>query len=154
MSIRDYLDEKRKWRTIRYPQALFHGSDAKIIRMTEDERLSYFADCKKAIDYLWPFYEKLLKEDYYFEKLKQEKGEENASIINRAYLDSMAIEGYKRDNTQYEYGAFYLAHYPTACSFANKAYAGGEFARLAHSLITAADVIGFNNWNPDTSTRK
>lgn len=154
ISLQEYLDEKRKRRTIRYPAALYHGSDAKIIRMTEDERLSYFADCKRAIDYLWPFYEILLKEDLYFNKLKQEKGEENASLISLAYEDSMAIRDYKRGSKDYEYGDFYLAYRFTACNSARRAYAGGEFARLTHTLITAADVIGFDNWQPDASTRK
>jgi hypothetical protein len=154
MSIRDYLDEKRKGRTIRYPQALFHGSDAKIIRMTEDERLSYFADCKKAIDYLWPFYEKLMKEDFCFFKLKEKKGEEYGDLISLAYSDALAIQGYKRGHGQYEYGAFYLAYYNKACHYAERAYAGGEFARFTHTLITAADVIGFDNWQPDANTRK
>ena len=73
----------------------YHGTDARMIEMSETERQQYLDDCNRIIDYLSPFYLPLLEEvpceierqgqiikifktrlEVYYKDLLNEKGEQ------------------------------------------------------------------------------
>lgn len=42
---------------------LYHGTDARMLEMSEAERKQYLADCNLAIDALFPFFKPLFQQE-------------------------------------------------------------------------------------------
>ena len=86
---------------------LFHGTDAKIVRMTESERKTHKTYCKRAIEYLYP----LFKNKYYFDNShfdvdKTKLDKETAYYINdclQCYWSNLGGNGFYQypDNVVY-----------------------------------------------------
>lgn len=130
---------------------LYHGTDAKIVLMSENERQEYKEACDTAIKYIWTLFQPYHEKDMMLRCFKPALGyEENQKL----YLDLMSamncLGGKMRGNEFYQYDAFYLTRLRwRAENFAHKAFAGGEYGTTAYRLYKAAKVIDFKNWNPD-----
>ena len=138
---------------------LYHGTDARIIEMTNEERRQYLDDCNLVIDNLHPLFKPLLvwekveqvvngEKRYIYEyplKLKYEK------ILNEKYGPYMylnllekigMLDARNNDSGFYQYKDFYLcALKSTAMRYAQRSYAGGETGLNAYRLIQGFDVI-------------
>ncbi len=130
---------------------LYHGTDARMVLMSEAERQKYKEVCTTAIRYLWTLYQSYHEKDMMLRCFMPALGYDDD---HKQYLDLMSamncLGGKLRGNEFYQYDAFYLTRLRwRAENFAHKAFAGGEYGITAYRLYKAAKVIEFNNWNPD-----
>ena len=145
----------------------YHGTDARMIEMTETERQQYLDDCNRIIDYLSPFYLPLLEEvpceierqgqiikifktrlEVYYKDLLNEKGEQ---YLYENLYEKLNMLQWKNNNAGlYQYGDFYLTtNKRMALDYARRSYAGGEIALIAYRLIQGSDIINFADLNLD-----
>ena len=138
---------------------LYHGTDARIIEMTNEERKQYFDDCNLVIDNLHPLFKPLLvwekveqvvngEKRYIYEyplKLKYEKklNEKYGSYMYINLLEKIGMLNARNNNSGfYQYNNLYLcALKRTAMRYAQRSYAGGETGLNAYRLIQGFDVI-------------
>ena len=130
---------------------LYHGTDARMVLMSEAERQKYKEACTTAIRYLWTLYQPYHEKDMMLRCFMPALGYDDD---HKLYLDLMSamncLGGKLRGNEFYQYDAFYLTRLRwRAENFAHKAFAGGEYGTTAYRLYKAAKVIDFKNWNPD-----
>ncbi len=145
----------------------YHGTDARIVRMSQEERNCYFADCNLIIDALWPFYEALLEKEYIekivhgekrlverlridllYQNLFEGKGELDYYDLREKIL---MLRDCKRGIELYQYGNFYVATTKSrASSYALRSFAGGELGLITYRLIQGAQIIKFDNFCPNT----
>ena len=134
---------------------LFHGTDARVIRMTESERVHFFGNCKVVIDYLWKFYRPLfLCSDGQTRKIEEYK--DLFVIQNKQYVYDNLLEKlwmvdmWKNGNQQYQYGDLYLTSSRIkAENYARRSFAGGELGLIAYRMISALEVLSFDNLYSD-----
>jgi len=145
----------------------YHGTDARMIEMSETERQQYIKDCNSIIDYLYPFYLPLLEEvpceierhgqiikifntqlEVYYKDLLNEKGEQ---YLYENLYEKLNMLQWKNNNAGlYQYGDFYLTtNKRMALDYAKRSYAGGEIALIAYRLIQGSDIINFADLNLD-----
>lgn len=141
---------------------LYHGTDARIIEMTELERKQYLDDCNLVIDSLHPLFKQLLEWEktekivngekiYVYEyplKTRYEK------ILNEKYgqygyinlLEKLSMINARNNNSGlYQYKNLYLCSSKrTAMNYSQRSYAGGETGLNAYRLIQGFDVIFAN----------
>ena len=150
---------------------LYHGTDARIVRMTEAERLQYLNGCNQVIDYLFQFYKPLLENvkveeqingmTCYVFKPKIEVQYKKLFIENDMkalfYLlhEKISMIDWSKNGAQlYQYGSFYVTkNKERAQDFAYKAYAGGELAMNAYYLIKGIEFIQFPDYNPSKEVK-
>ena len=65
---------------------LYHGTDARLISMSESERCEYLSDCQKVIDYLWDIYKP------YYHTQEEVEAERNG---NKIFIIQRKLERYK-----------------------------------------------------------
>lgn len=146
---------------------LYHGTDARILEMTKEEREQYKRECNLVIDALFPLYKPLLVQEkvetayngqtrYVYEyplKLKyesvlKEKGDEYMYINLLEKL--LMIDAQKNGAELYQYKDLYLCSLKrSAMNYAQRSYAGGETGLIAYRLIKGAEIIGFDNMYND-----
>lgn len=131
------------------PFYLYHGTDAKIVRMSQDERNRFFSACQSVIDALWPLFEPMHRESCYHRDVVERVGmippSEKRQRYNCITGDISKVAMYKEENKLYEYGDLYLANtIPTAASYAFASKEGGEFGRLANSLLLGAELLEYD----------
>lgn len=145
---------------------LYHGTDAKIVRMSSNERRNYLALCNLVIDYLWQFYEPLLEHEMVdavingvaakvlktkFDILYKKKIED-CGVKNLYYnlCEKMIIVSARNNGSgRYQYGSFYLSKdKQTAKRYAYGSFAGGETGLIAYRFIEGAEIIKFQDFNP------
>lgn len=141
---------------------LYHGTDARLIAMTESERCEYLSNCQKVIDYLWDTYKPyhLTYEDVetelngnkayvsrskleiYYKNYITERSDENLWLN---ILDKLIILQIKEiGNQQYQYGDLYLTGDKNkAINYAYSSFAGGEIGLIAYRLIQGAEILGW-----------
>ncbi|MBR5674276.1 MAG: hypothetical protein IKW97_07740 [Muribaculaceae bacterium] len=130
---------------------LYHGTDAKVVRMTDDERKAHKTFCKRAIEYLYPLYLKT----YYdsstgiFSVNKMELDNEINVDINRECLGRYRKMLRGHQLYQYPDNVVYLATLASAESYARKSFAGGEFGYIAYFLIKTAQNVELPGFDPD-----
>ena len=123
------------------PKYLFHGTDAKIVKLSTQERMAFLNSCRDFIDFAVPFFSVL--------------PEECPNGLNPNVFRSIpcAIQDARErhnGNMQYQYGDIYLTRYASdAFGYAMRAWAGGELARDAYSLAKGADYLRLEGWSPD-----
>lgn len=142
---------------------LYHGTDARIIEMSEKEREQYLQDCNLVIDALHPLFKPLLEwekvetvrngQTIYiyeyplklrYEKLLNEKGGQYMYV--NLFEKLMMIDAHNNNAGLYQYKDFYLCSTKrSAMSYAQRSYAGGETGLNAYRLIQGAEIIGFEN---------
>lgn len=142
---------------------LYHGTDARIIEMSNKERVQYLQDCNLVIDALHPLFKPLLEwekvetvrngQTIYiyeyplklrYEKLLNEKG--GPHMYSNLYEKIMMIDARNNNAGLYQYKDLYLCSTKrSAMSYAQRSYAGGETGLTAYRLIQGAEIISFEN---------
>ena len=145
--------------------ALYHGTDARIVKMTDDERRQYLNHCENVIDYLFPFYDELattfeqVQEEYQGEVrfssrcLLDTRFKDNIMQIPHLYMglhnSIISIQARNRGNGQYQYGSFYLSSMrQMAINYAIRSFAGGELGFVAYRFIQGLECVEFSDYHP------
>ena len=140
---------------------LYHGTDARMVAMSVDERNEFFLNCRNAIDNLWELYKPLFQEldsvdtafDHYPRRLpKREiyKYKELLESKDRFLYYNLVeklnmIDYWKQGIQQYQYGDLYLtALEMKAERYAMRSFAGGELGLMVCRLVESADIIGID----------
>lgn len=123
---------------------LYHGTDAKMIRMTKEERQVHKSYCNHAIEYLYPKF----KEKYYnglFWKVDITSFDtETAEGIEEA-LNKYCFMSNGSDFFQYPDGILYLTSlFGNAKTYAKDSFAGGELGYIAYFMCKAAAGLFFD----------
>lgn len=138
-----------------YPTKLLHGTDAKIIRMSDEDRKSYRSCCEKAIKYLYSYYEQNFCFGYNrnFRVEIEDIDEETKSNVENALKNyQRMLDG--RKLWQYPDGTIYFTTVgKNAKDYAYQSFAGGEFGYIAYYLCKAALCKGFPELHPDKETQ-
>ena len=133
--------------------SLYHGTDARIVRMSDSQRAAYKKGCFLAVDYIWD----VLRDEYEFHHLKHFRqplgyDPKTSTWAHPWILLSKAmnnISGHKNDNPQYEYGSFYLTGLrDRAVCYARDSFAGGESGMNVYDVVTAMEIVRPPFWNP------
>lgn len=148
---------------------LYHGTDARILSMSKEERLQYKKECDLIIDTLYPFFQPLLKWEKteikvdgktifgyeYPLKLKYGKilNEKGGMYMYQNLFEKLAMIDCRNNNAGlYQYENLYLCSSKlTAASYATSSFAGGEMGLIAYRLIQGADIINFENFRPNSN---
>ena len=135
---------------------LFHGTDARMVQMSETERKEYKVLCSLSIDYLWIFFESYNANYTKMMELKELLNSANDPNLFANVMDKISIVGgMKNGNPSYQYNHFYLTNVrDRACNYAHRAFAGGEYGLIVHRLYTAVNIIGFKDWAPSKDVKE
>lgn len=151
-------------KTKKFP-ALYHGTDARIVMMTDDERQQYLDHCKNVIDYLFPFYDKLattfeMVQDEFQGQVRffnrclldiryKDKLEQIPGLFSNLHKSITLIQARNRGNRQYQYGSFYVTSMRgIAVSYALRSFAGGELGYAAYNYIRGLECVKLESYNP------
>lgn len=148
---------------------LYHGTDFRIITMSEKERLDYFSIVKRVIDALWAYFKplyttqtqvakKMPDGSYGFvsqpliEKYRQTFAEQGKESVYSNLLQKLSmLEARDLGSGMYQYDSLYLSGDKNkACRYANCSFAGGEYGLIAYRLIEGFDIINPLEFTPDT----
>lgn len=146
---------------------LYHGTDARLIEMSECERIHYMGLCKFVIDNVFPIFDKLEKDlitiDVVYNGQNIKVFKSKLEIEYRDKLDAVPylysnlldklsiIRANRNGDGNYQYGSLYLTSFrPKAEIYAHNATAGGEFGLTAYRLIQAVEIIKPIDFNPST----
>jgi len=146
---------------------LFHGTDARILRMSQNEVKAFKKSIQKSLDYLWQFYKPYSLDNYHneysdkgkryimvreIEKLKTILNDDlYHSVYGAVSLNELRLNGRK----QWQYDGLYLTNWDwQAWGYAKRASSFGELGLVAQILITGARKIQFNGWEPDSDTER
>lgn len=134
-TIEDYRAEKERNK----PEYLYHGTDAKMVRMTEDERHVFFDSCNTVIEKIAPIIPQ-------YELKKLQDLPETGNFWYRGIQDTIrCISSMKDGDMRYQYGHLYLTtNGLNAEHYARNSYAGGEFGRHAWCLINVLEYFDNN----------
>lgn len=117
---------------------LYHGTDKKMLRMTEEERNSYKSLCLQVIDYFYPIFKSLFYHDtaWNLDQIGLDTKTERKlyDVIGR-------ISCFKNEAPRYQYpdNIFYLSSWERyAYGYAKDSFAGGEIGANAFYLCLAA----------------
>lgn len=136
-------------------ELLYHGTDAKIVRMTAEERISYKSCCKDAINYLYP----LIEEKYYRPGWNQFCVDEGVlDTETKHYIDHMVLDSCRssiKGSPLFQYPdnvLYFSTDHHLASQYARDGFAGGELGMKAFFMCKAAIEINFPDYNPDKKT--
>lgn len=150
---------------------LYHGTDARIVDMSEEERMQYLQGCNLVIDALYPLFKPLLEWEkvegirngekvFYYEyplKLRYEQllNEKGGQYMYINLLEKLSMIGARNNGSElYQYNNLYFcASKLDAMNYAQRSYAGGEIGLNAHRLIQGAEIIGFENMYCDSKVK-
>ena len=134
---------------------LYHGTDARMVLMSESERQDYKALCSLAIDYLWTFFEAYNANFVKMMEMKELLAPSNDPNLFANVMDKISVVGgMKNGNPSYQYNHFYLTNMrDRACNYARRAFVGGEYGLIVHRLNTAVGIINFKEWNPSEDVK-
>jgi len=138
---------------------LYHGTDARILEMTKEERQQYIDCCNLVIDNLYALFKPLTQQVLVEKVLNGNKIYVNEAPLETNYKEILNEKGGKymylnlseklmmlecRNNNvgNYQYNDLYLcALKSTAMNYAQRSYAGGETGLNAYRLIQGYDII-------------
>lgn len=140
---------------------LYHGTDARIIEMSDKERQQYIENCNICIDYLWEQYKPYLVQEQcqttingqlaYIQKNKLEQFKDLLTKRGNPYMYINLLtavnrtECYKSESGLYQYGYLYLTgDKEKAKRYAIDSFAGGELGLNAYRLLEGAFVLGLD----------
>lgn len=114
---------------------LYHGTDLRIVLMTEEERKTFKEYCKNVFDYMWKLYENSYDE-ILSGKFKDILGVTKwYNLCNALTVSSANHNG----NEQYQYDSFHLTTMKVkAENYARRAFAFGEIGLAAYRMYEAA----------------
>lgn len=138
-------------------QVLYHGTDARIVAMTDDERASFKRSIYLAVGYLWSLYEPLYTEHEYVsitvpgvpgmcktcvKKIQRYKEVLGGTVYASLLEKLMIVDSWKNGSGLYQYNATYLTSEPGKASrYAWRSFAFGELGLVAFRMITCARTI-------------
>ena len=141
---------------------LYHGTDARLVNMSKDERNSYLNHCKVVTDFLWTIFKPFMEKEDYLDtyngvecicrrhKIERYMNSYIEKFGKNAWynmFEKLQMLGFRDDgNEQYQYKSFYLTfNRHIAQKFARRSFAGGEQGLIAYYLITALENLGWDN---------
>lgn len=145
---------------------LYHGTDARIVKMSPEERRQYFEHCEKVIDFLFPYYDKLATtyekveiwkgglllgygSERQLDKRFKDKLEQIPGLFSNLHKSITLIQARNRGNGQYQYGSFYVTSMRgMAVSYALRSFAGGELGYAAYYYIRGLECVELESYNP------
>lgn len=141
---------------------LYHGSDARIGHMTDEERKSFRKEIICALDYMWslmePYFQKYDEEvDWVHNRVK--RTERMTALKDRMNEDdynklerSLSHDQARRDGLktwQYQDGVLYLtSNLDTAISYAYRCFVFGELGETAWEMYQGMKALNLDTWNP------
>lgn len=145
---------------------LYHGTDARLARMSQEEIEAFKSGIFKSLDFLWQFYEPYSKEHTHMEynetckRYVQVQDIENLKPILRYDTDptlydnlmlaisinQMRLKGRKG----WQYDGLYLTNWEElAWHYAKRSFCFGEIGLITYQFILASKRIRFREWNPE-----
>lgn len=145
---------------------MYHGTDARILRMSKEEIESFRKDILIVLDYVWPFFEPYSSEHQHMEY--NPKIREHVPVQDAEYLRG-PLE-YDKDSTlytnivfgiainrnrlngskQWQYEGLYMSYSEwLAWNYARRAVCFGELGMIAYTFLKGAEKIRFRDWNPE-----
>ena len=127
---------------------MYHGTDARIIRMGSEEIKRIKSKCEDALHYMWTLFKPLYDGDH--ETLKRcldfdNRPEDFYKLLDKLHCCSAMHNG----REEYQYEALYLTNsIERAKGYARRAYAFGEIGEVTYVMYKAALKIKFKDWNP------
>lgn len=127
---------------------MYHGTDARIIRMGSEEIKRIKSKCEDALHYMWTLFKPLYDRDH--ETLKRcldfdNRPENFYKLLDKLHCCSAMHNG----REEYQYEALYLTNsIERAKGYARRAYAFGEIGEVTYVMYKAAMKIKFKDWNP------
>ena len=145
---------------------LYHGTDARMLAMTREERSAFMSSVDIAITAMWqvyqPYFSNMVQSEIVlpwgakgyvmvreFERFKD--CFDNPNDYNNLCEALMMQEARVNGSSDYQYGSLYLTgSWNKASRYAYRAFAGGEIGLLAYRMIKALEVLKLSKWNPDS----
>lgn len=136
--------------TRNYPDVFYHGTDLTFATMPEDFRKLYLRYCKYFRDTLYnkfyPYHPVGETDNERIKALLGKAANDDPKVLDNL-LEALVDITSSRVTEEYEYGDFYItSDRLNAVMYAQKAFAGGEFAFSAYALVKAAKVAGLQEW--------
>ena len=140
----------RKRITRNFPEVFYHGTDLTFATMPEDFRKLYLRYCKYFRDTLfnkfYPYHPVGETDNERIKALLGKAANDDPKVLDNL-LEALVDITSSRVTEEYEYGDFYItSDRLNAVMYAQKAFAGGEFAFSAYALVKAAKVAGLQEW--------
>lgn len=139
---------------------LYHGTDARFVRMDKGERMKYLNKCKQIIDYFWeifqPLWQKMeqtvtLPNGVKIHDTSSRKIEHLNSLFinvgehelyNRLLSRLSMVDSWKNDSKWYQYDFLCVTgDKEKAERYAKRSFAGGELGYIAYDLICGAEFL-------------
>lgn len=150
---------------------MYHGTDARILRMSQEEIGAFKKDILTVLDLVWPFYEPYSSEHQHMEYNRKVKGyvpvldaevlkgsleyDKDSTLYSNIILGITINKNRLNSRKQWQYEGLYLSYSEwLAWNYARRAACFGELGMLAYSFIKGAKKIQFNGWNPDDKVQK
>lgn len=125
---------------------LYHGTDKRLVQMTQEERERYLKSCVSMIEYLRTILLLHKNELIHWEKVIEEKGGKVLwTNFYQTLLLSEAVLNKEENNSgmNFKYGDLYLTGDKNkAINYARRAFAGGEQGLFAYRLIQGTEILG------------
>lgn len=136
--------------TRNYPDVFYHGTDLTFATMPEDFRKLYLRYCKYFRDTLfnkfYPYHPVGETDNERIKALLGKAANDDPKVLDNL-LEALVDITSSRVTEEYEYGDFYItSDRLNAVMYAQKAFAGGEFAFSAYALVKAAKMAGLQEW--------
>ncbi len=151
---------------------LYHGTDARILSMSKEERLSYLADVDLALEYLWTIWEPICHKTVikelrypngefmgtlpisYLESIKQRFIDAGEDTLYNGLRSRVSMADWSKQGApRYQYGALYVTGSQWKASiYARDSYAGGERGIIVYFMLKGATFLGIPLGNPDSKT--
>ena len=134
----------------------YHGTDARIVAMTKEERCKYKETCEIALDYMWTFYQPYADKSLArISELKESLDAENDNVLYYNVAEKIRMNDLRiNDNQLYQYGSLFLTTLDwRAENYAYRAFAGGEIGLIAYRLYQGIKKIQFEGWNPNDKVK-
>lgn len=151
---------------------LYHGTDARIIEMSHEERQQYLKDCNMVIDAIFKHLSPLLKWEkvevvengkkvekyeyalkHRYEKILNEKGA--PYLYLNLFEKLMMIDARNNNSGLYQYGDLYLSTMKRiAMNYSRRSFAGGETGLCAYRFIQGAEIIGVEDIYKDIAVKE
>lgn len=144
------MKEDLKERISNYPKMFYHGTDLRFVSLSEEVRKGMQSYCCYLREVLCrrfsPYYDLGDKDHKRLKELLGESIDREPKILENL-VEGMADVMMSKKSEDYEYGAFYItSNIFYAHMYAEKAFAGGEFAFAAYALAKAAKEAGLQKW--------
>ena len=151
---------------------LYHGTDARILSMSKEERSSFLTDIDIALDYLWTIWEPLIQKTMirelrwpngefkgtvpisFLESRKQQFIDAGQEILYKNLYEKVSMFSWTKEGAElYQYGALYVTmSKKTAADFARRSFAGGERGLIVYRMLEGIAFLGIPLGNPDKRT--